>query len=192
MASKIDSLDFSRYKTAMIEREGYSQEVAEESWRDLLVLLNAMEAEPDKAFALTVSADRALHGLLLDTVGHFKFSTSVFGAGKIVVHDPYAYATPEFDAAWENTRTAFAKVGLDLPADYRNQPKARKDSQQAEVCLVSVREQAEVCLVSVREQAEVCLVSVREQAEVCLMSVREQAEVCLVSVKNLQDVAVAA
>lgn len=181
MASKIDSLDFSRYKTAMIEREGYSQDVAEESWRDLLVLLNAMEAEPEKSFALTVSADRALHGLLLDTVGHFKFSTAVFGAGKIVVHDPYAYATPEFDAAWENTRAAFAKVGLDLPADYRNQPKVRKDNEQAEVCLVAVR-----------EQAEVCLVSVREQAEVCLMSVREQAEVCLVSVKNLKDVAVAA
>lgn len=165
MASKIDSLDFGRYKKVMVDREGYSPEIAEASWRDLIVILKAMEAEPSKAFAMTVGADRALHGLLLDTVGHFRFSTEVFGAGTIVAHDPYAYDTPEFDAGWENTRQAFAKVGVELPADYRNQSTSGTGEDRAEMCLVSVAEQAAMCLLSVETQAAMCLVSAKATRE---------------------------
>lgn len=181
MASKIDSFDFSQYKKSMVEREGFSPEVAEESWNDLIVLLKAMETDPSKTFAMTASADRALHGLLLDTVGYFRFSTAVFGADRVLVHDPYAYATPEFDEGWENTRSAFARTGMNLPENYRE--------QTAET---AAGEKAEICLVSAREKAEICLVSAREKAEICLVSVREQAAICLISAKNVKEVAVAA
>lgn len=187
MASKIDGLDFSQYKKAMVEREGYSPEVAEESWNDLVILLKAMEAEPSRSFAMTVSADRALHGLLLDTVGYFRFSTTVFGADKFLVHDPYAYATPEFDEGWDNTREAFAKVGMTLPATYRDQISETAAGEKAEICLVSARDKAEICLVSAREKAEICLVSARDKAEICLVSVREQAAICLLSAKETKE-----
>lgn len=144
MSSKIFHYDFNKHKISMIDRHGFSPEECEKSWKDLLIILSALEKEPDKTFALTVGADQALHGLLLDTVGHLRFSEAIFGTGSIVVHDPFAYGTPTFDAAWQRTRAAFAAEGIALPAHYLANGQNLPDPRRAEACFIFVARIADI------------------------------------------------
>eukprot|EP01012_Entosiphon_sulcatum_P026616 TRINITY_DN32086_c0_g1_i1.p1 TRINITY_DN32086_c0_g1~~TRINITY_DN32086_c0_g1_i1.p1 ORF type:complete len:156 (+),score=21.80 TRINITY_DN32086_c0_g1_i1:246-713(+) len=148
----VESFDFQPYRDALVNREKMTPADADRCVGDLKIILSAMEREPDKTFALTVSADNALHGLLLDTVGAFRLAGRMFGAGKVFVHNPYVFGTPEYDIAWANTRSAFAEHGIDLPADYRKGAADR--AIDAEVCFLTVRTAAEVCFLSVRPVAE--------------------------------------
>ncbi len=158
--SKIDSINFDRYKKAMVERFGFSEVERDSSWSDLMIILNAMEREPEKAFALTVGADRALHGLLLDTMGHVQISQAVFGPGALVIHDPFAYGTPEFVKAWENTRAAFAAEGIELPVDWRSDAATPAGDRDAESCFVAVH------ITDAARNAEACLIAVKQAAEI--------------------------
>jgi len=196
--SKIDGVDFGRYKHAMVERFGFTEVERDSSWNDLMIILNAMEREPQKSFALTVGADHALHGLLLDTMGHFQISQSVFGPGALMIHDPFAYGTPAFVEAWENTRAAFAAEGIELPADWRAGA-AKPDARSAEACVMSVQQvsdasrNAEACVLTVGQvadasrNAEACVLTVGQvadasrNAEACVLSVKQTAEMSSVS-----------
>ncbi|SMF42982.1 hypothetical protein SAMN02982917_2172 [Azospirillum oryzae] len=131
MGIRVANTDFSSYKQAMIDK-GISQAEVEASWSDLLVLLHATE-DTGRAHAMTEGADKALHELVSDTTGLLRISAAILGAGRVLAHDPRAYGTPEFDATWENTRAAFAKQGVDLPADYRSD---RGGFRSAANCLV--------------------------------------------------------
>lgn len=143
--SKVSGYDFDRYKEAMVVRFGFSEQARDSSWHDLTIILRALETEPAQKFALTAGADDALHGLLLDTAGHYRFSEAVFGAGAVVVHDPFAYGTPEFEVAWQNTRAAFAAEGVDLPADYMAAtPRPIADPRRAEACFLFVTQVADL------------------------------------------------
>ena len=143
--SKVSEYDFGRYKVSMVERFGFSEEDCQKYWNDLLIIFRGMEDFPDKKYALTVGADQALHILLLDTVGHYRFSEEIFGNGSLVVHDPFAYGTPEFEIAWENTRAIFAAEGIVLPSDYTAAvPRRPGDTRRAEACFLWVACQADL------------------------------------------------
>ncbi|MBP2304583.1 hypothetical protein [Azospirillum melinis] len=131
MGIGVANIDFSPYKQAMLDK-GFSQTEVDACWADLLVLLQATE-DTGLAYAMTEGADRALHELVSDTAGLLRVSAAILGAGRVLAHDPRAYGTPEFDATWENTRAAFAKHGVDLPADYRSD---RGSFRSAANCLV--------------------------------------------------------
>ena len=136
--------DFTRYRDAMVERFGFSETDRDAAWADLTIILQAMEANPTKPFALTVAADNALHGLVLDTVGLMRFSEAVFGPGAVVVHDPFAYGTPEFDEGWANTRAAFRAAGAqEPPANYRDASNAPVGLRPM-ACLVQVRRMEDI------------------------------------------------
>lgn len=132
MGIRVANIDFSPYKQAMLDK-GMSQTEAEACWADLLVLLHATE-DTGSPHAMTEGADKALHELVNDTAGLLRVSAAILGAGRVLVHDPRAYGTPEFDATWENTRAAFARRGINLPADYRSD---RGGFRSAATCLVS-------------------------------------------------------
>lgn len=118
MGTKISDFDFSPFKQDMLAK-GISQEEVDACWADLLVILHDAE-DTGRDHAMTEGADRAFHFVVSDTVGLLRLSAAVLGAGQIMVHDPRAYGTLEFDQAWENTRAAFARHGIDLAADYRS------------------------------------------------------------------------
>lgn len=118
MGIKVGNYDFSPFKQAMLEK-GSSQAEVDACWADLLILLHDAE-DTGHSHAMTEGADKAFHFVVSDTVGLLRLSAAVHGAGQVMSHAPYAYGTPAFDAAWENTRAAFAKHGIDLPADYRS------------------------------------------------------------------------
>lgn len=130
----VSAYNFEKHKTAMVERHGHSEEYRDRAWADLTIILEAIEAEPDKRFALTVAADDALHVLLLDTAGHYLFSRAAYGRGNILTHNPYVYGTPAFSEAWQNTRVAFSKAGISLSEEYSLGDSPRS----AMACYVSV------------------------------------------------------
>ncbi|RUQ59755.1 hypothetical protein EJ913_31015 [Azospirillum doebereinerae] len=99
--------------------KGVPQAEVDACWADLLILLHATE-DTGLAHAMTEGADKALHELVSDTAGLLRISAAVLGAGRVLAHDPRAYGTPAFDLTWERTRAAFARHGVDLPADYRS------------------------------------------------------------------------
>ncbi len=165
---KVVSYDFSRYQETMVSRFGHTEDESNASWSDLKIILNAMEKNPEKTYALTAGADNALHPLLLDTAGLVRFSGQVFGAGTLMMHDPFCYGTPEFEAAWQNTREAFAAHGIELPVDYRVNEASSRD---AETCVLNVNRVAETCVINVSRVAETCVLSVSRIAETCVLSV---------------------
>lgn len=118
MGIKVSNFDFSPFKDAMLSK-GVSQEKADACWADLLILLHDAE-DTGRAHAMTEGADEAFHFVVSDTIGLLRLSAAVLGAGRVMAHRPGVYGTPEFDAAWENTRAAFAKHGVSLPSDYRS------------------------------------------------------------------------
>lgn len=132
MGIRVANIDFSPYKQTMLDR-GMPQAEVDACWADLLVLLHATE-DTGHAHAMTEGADKALHELVNDTAGLLRVSAAILGAGRVLAHDPHAYDTPEFDATWENTRAAFARRGVNLPADYRSD---RGSFRSAATCLVS-------------------------------------------------------
>lgn len=118
MGIKVGNFDFGPFKKAMLDK-GASQERVDACFADLLVLLHDAE-DAGRSHAMTEGADEAFHFVVSDTIGLLRLSAAVLGAGQVMAHRPGIYGTPEFDAAWENTRAAFAKHGIDLPADYRS------------------------------------------------------------------------
>lgn len=131
MGVKVSNINFSPYKQAMLDK-GVSQAEADACWADLLVLLHATE-DTGLCHAMTEGADKALHELVLDTAGLLRISAAILGVGNVLVHDPRAYGTPEFDQAWVRTRTAFAKHGVELTVDYRSD---RGGFRSAAACLL--------------------------------------------------------
>jgi hypothetical protein len=131
---------------------------------DLEIILDAMEAHPDRKFAVTGLADTVLHSLL-DTPEMTRYMRDTFGADAVPHHDPNAWGTDEYAAAWTNTRMAFSNHGIELEAD----PAAtRGDGRQAELCFVTVGRtdgrHAELCFLSVGRadgrHAELCFLTV--------------------------------
>lgn len=142
--SVVSNYDFSRYREAMVERFGFSEGDRDAAWADLAIILEALEADPSKPYALTVAADNALHALVLDTAGLIRFSEAVFGEGAMAVHDPFAYGTPEFDAGWDNTRAAFRAAGaVEPPVNYRDAAGAPAGLQPM-ACIFRVQRMAEI------------------------------------------------
>jgi hypothetical protein len=117
MGVRVSNIDFSSYKQALLDR-GVDHSKVDACWADLLTLLHATE-DTGLAHAMTEGADMAFHELASDTAGLLRVSAAILGAGRVMVHDPRAYGTAEFDKAWENTRAAFAKHGVELASDYR-------------------------------------------------------------------------
>lgn len=153
MGQRVSGFDFSSVRQTIIAKGGTAEQ-ADNALRDMLIILHAVE-DTGEPHAITKAADQALHGLLLDTALVMRFSGTVFGAGHVLVHDPRAYGTPAFDVAWQNTRAAFAKHGIDLPADYRS---GAEGQRSAESCLIQAAAmsglQAESCLVQVAHLKE--------------------------------------
>lgn len=104
--------DFTSHREAMAARMGHDGRPG--SWRHLSVVLTALAAEPDKAFALTEGAEPAAHDLMLDTEAVIGYSRAV-RPGHVLAHNPYAWGTDEFAAALENTAQAFHRAGLPRP-----------------------------------------------------------------------------
>lgn len=118
MGIRVSNFDFSPFKQAMLSK-GYAQEHVDACFADLLILLHDAE-DTGRAHAVTEGADAAFHFIVSDTVGLLRLSAAILGVGQVIAHDPSVYGTPEFDLAWENTRAAFARHGIDLPADCRS------------------------------------------------------------------------
>lgn len=144
MSGAVSGYDFSRHRDAMVERFGFSETDRDAAWSDLMIILKALEADQSRPFALTVAADNALHTLVIDTAGLLRFSEAVFGTGAVVVHDPFAYGTPEFDRGWENTRAAFRAAGAaEPPVNYRDAAGAPIGLRPM-ACIVTVRRMDEI------------------------------------------------
>lgn len=140
---KVNEFDFGKYHNALVVRDGISDGAATAAVSDLKIILAAMERQPGKAFALTAAADKALHWLLTDTVAHIQFSEAIFGHGALIVHDPYAWGTPEFSQGWANTRNAMAEEGISLVEDYHLSI-GDDHRSRAEMCLLRVRQISEL------------------------------------------------
>lgn len=137
MGNRVAAYDFGPLKQKMIA-SGLSDDEANRCLGDLLIILHDAEAT-GRPHAMTEGADRALHLMIEDMEELRKFSAAVFGAGKVMTHDPDAYGTEAFDQAWENTRDAFAMSGIELPADYRSD---RGGFRSAAVCIRDTVEDA--------------------------------------------------
>lgn len=136
--SRVLQFDFSKLKATTEKRLGTAQ--SDQAWADLTILLSYLERNPSQRVPVTEAADEALHALLLDTPAHLALSEAVGGKGVILSHDPNAYGTAAFAAAWSNTREAFITHGIDLPEDYRaDQPNA---ARRAAACWVTVHKLA--------------------------------------------------
>jgi len=106
----------------------------QQAHEDLQTILDAQRAQPDLDFALTQLADQALHAVL-DHPQMANIVEAMHGAGARQIHDADAWATPTYDAAWLNTRAAFAAKGVDLDAD----PAApRTDGRAGALCIRSI------------------------------------------------------
>lgn len=139
MGSKISGFDFSPFKQAMLNK-GIPQAEVDACFSDLMVILHDAE-DNNRPHAMTEGADRAFHYVVSDTVGHLRLSAAIHGAGMVMVHNPHAYGTPEFEAAWENTRAAFAKHDIELASDYR----ADRDTfRSAAACIREARSVNEI------------------------------------------------
>lgn len=114
MGINVNDFDFSTFKQAMLDK-GHSQEHVNACFADLLILLHDAE-DAGRAHAMTEGADEALHFVLEDRLAWRRLGVAIHGVE--MIHDANAYGTPAFSAAWENTRAAFARHGIDLPADY--------------------------------------------------------------------------
>ncbi len=132
MGIRVANIDFAQHKQSMIDK-GMAQIEVEACWADFLILLHATE-DTGLSHAMTEGADKALHELTNDTAALLRVSAATLGAGRVLAHDPRAYGTAEFDKAWENTRAAFARHGVDLPADYQSD---RGGFRSAASCLVA-------------------------------------------------------
>lgn len=116
MGVRVLNFDFSPFKQAMLNK-GHEQGHVEACFADLLILLHDAE-DTGRAHAMTEGADQALHAILEDATAFRGLGAALHGVG--MIHDANAYGTTAFAAAWENTRAAFAKRGVDLPSDYRS------------------------------------------------------------------------
>ncbi|WP_454021272.1 hypothetical protein [Azospirillum sp. Marseille-Q6669] len=132
--------DFSKHKSALQSRTGFTDGQNEQAWTDLGILLEGMQKNQAVPYPVTAAADEALHLLLEDGAAVQKLAETLFGEGATIIHDPTAYGTPEFAAAWANTRGAFAAHGVDLPADYRDADKA--DARSAAACWLLIHKAA--------------------------------------------------
>ncbi|PWC48168.1 hypothetical protein TSA6c_17230 [Azospirillum sp. TSA6c] len=118
MGIKVSNFDFSPFKLAMLNK-GHTQEHVDACFADLLILLHDAE-DTGRTHAMTEGADSAFHFIVSDTAGLLRLSAAVHGVGMVMAHNPHVYGTMEFDAAWDNTCAAFARHGIDLPADYQS------------------------------------------------------------------------
>lgn len=101
---------------------------------DLQIILEAQRERPELDFALTQLADQALHSVLGEPM-MANVVEAMHGAGARQIHDADAWATPAYDAAWTNTRAAFAAAGIHLDAD----PAAgRQDGRAGALCIRSI------------------------------------------------------
>ncbi|CAO99329.1 hypothetical protein FE88_08070 [Azospirillum brasilense] len=132
--------DFSKHKSALQKRTGFTADQNERAWADLGILLEGMQKNPSAPFPVTAAADEALHLLLEDDAAISDLTVSLFGDGATIIHDPTAYGTPAFASAWANTRGAFAAHGVDLPADYRDADKS--DPRSAAACWLVIHKAA--------------------------------------------------
>lgn len=139
MGIKVANFDFSPFKNAMLSK-GNSEAEVSACFDDLLILLHDAE-DTGRSHAMTEGADRAFHVIVNDTAGLLRLSAAVHGVGMVMAHNPYVYGTPEFDAAWENTRAAFAKHGIDLSADYSSD---RGNFRSAAICVREARSITEI------------------------------------------------
>ncbi|MBN9525427.1 MAG: hypothetical protein J0H82_04425 [Alphaproteobacteria bacterium] len=90
---------------------------------DLEIIMAELARDPSSPVAVTEAADQVLHDAL--------------DAGTItVLHDPTAWGTDQYRAAWRRTVTAFARRGITLDAD----PAApRADGRAGAMCYVAVK-----------------------------------------------------
>ena len=139
MGIKVANFDFSPFKDAMLGK-GHSASEVSACFDDLLVLLHDAE-DTGRNHAMTEGADRAFHVIVNDTAGLLRLSAAVHGVGMVMAHNPYVYGTPEFDAAWQNTRAAFAKHGIELNQDYRAD---RGSFRSAAICVREARSITEI------------------------------------------------
>lgn len=102
--------------------------------QDLAIIKAAVAASPDRAFAVTQLADQVLHEQMAEAD-----IVERRADGTVVVHDADAWGTPEYAAAWRNTRAAFHAAGIMLQED----PAATCARGRAgALCLVEVRRAA--------------------------------------------------
>ncbi len=110
----VENVDFGKHRDLLVGRHGQDPAVVDEGFRHVRILLAAAQRRPDRAYALTKAGDVALHALVGDTMGLIDLSRRLFGEGRILAHNPFAWGTAEFAVAWENTRSAFAEAGISL------------------------------------------------------------------------------
>ncbi|WP_188262199.1 hypothetical protein [Azospirillum tabaci] len=115
--TNVTEIDLSRYESAMVSRFGHTETDRDEAFLQVKAILSdAQTHEHGRRYAVPKLADAALHAILLDTRGALKIGADLYGAGNAIIHDPFpATSGPEAEAAWENTRMAFAAAGHHLP-----------------------------------------------------------------------------
>jgi hypothetical protein len=90
---------------------------------DLDIIMDELARDPSSPVAVTEAADQVLHAAL--------------EVGAITVHhDPTAWGTDQYRAAWGRTVTAFARRGISLDAD---PAAARTDGRAGAMCYVAVK-----------------------------------------------------
>lgn len=147
MTHQIETQDFIRQLPTPIDT-GLPPAALAQGRADLDIILHAMEAQPDRKFAVTGLADTVLHRLL-EMPEMAQYMRDAFGKDAIADHNAEAWGTEEYAIAWQNTRQAFAAHGIELEA---NPAATRGDGREAKICFLSAGRadgrHAEICFLS--------------------------------------------
>jgi hypothetical protein len=96
-------------------KEGMNKEAASSSVEQMRVFFMMIAAHPEERFAAWEGMDPAWHAFILHTGRYAEFCQHL--VGRFVHHDPEAFGTPAFAAAWSKTVKAAAAFGIKLRPD---------------------------------------------------------------------------
>lgn len=115
-SQKIALLDLSAVRADLVRFDGLTPAQADDSVSLYRQFLTLCAQRSDTPICPPSLADKAWHRHLARTVTYRKDCLSIFGAP--LDHDPDAFGTPSFEAAWAETRKLYRdQFGVELEAD---------------------------------------------------------------------------
>ncbi|WP_448206450.1 hypothetical protein [Azospirillum sp. sgz302134] len=130
------------FLTARLVKRGMPIDAAAASVADFRALVTMLARHPDTPFAAWGRVEDALHEFILDTARYRAFCSAA--VGRFIDHDPSAFGTDAFRAAWGNSvRILGDEFGIALNPD----PDAGEgDASGAAMCMVTMS--AAMCMVT--------------------------------------------
>lgn len=116
IAAGVNAINLDAVMGSAVKREGLPADrapAAVETYRQFLTLVAAY---PKMAICVPSDADKIWHQHILATGQYAKDCTAL--CGRSIHHDPTAFGTPEFHAAWAETAKLYKDhFGVDLDSD---------------------------------------------------------------------------